>query len=69
MRNIRQNLFFAFIHSAGVPIAPGVLHLSFGVLLSAMTASAAMAFGAAPVISNGLRLRRLEQRCWTCWLW
>ena len=62
--HIRQNLFFAFIYNAlGAPIAAGVLHLSFGVLLSPITASAATAFGSVSVISNALRLWRLEQRC------
>jgi Cu+-exporting ATPase len=59
MRNIRQNLFFAFIYNAlGVPVAAGILYPTFGVLLSPMLASAAMAFSSVSVISNALRLRR-----------
>jgi Cu+-exporting ATPase len=61
MRNIRQNLFFAFIYnSLGVPIAAGVLYPFFGLLLSPMIASAAMTFSSVSVIANALRLRRLE---------
>ncbi|MGE3537350.1 MAG: heavy metal translocating P-type ATPase [Candidatus Tectimicrobiota bacterium] len=61
MRNIRQNLFFAFIYNAlGVPLAAGVLYPIFGVLLSPMLASAAMTLSSVSVISNALRLRRLE---------
>lgn len=61
MRNIRQNLFFAFIYNtAGVPIAAGVLYPFFGILLSPMIAAAAMSFSSVSVISNSLRLRRLE---------
>jgi Cu+-exporting ATPase len=60
MRNIRQNLFFAFIYnSLGVPIAAGVLYPFFGLLLSPMIASAAMTFSSVSVIGNALRLRRL----------
>jgi Cu+-exporting ATPase len=60
MRNIRQNLFFAFIYNvAGVPIAAGVLYPWFGVLLSPMIASAAMTFSSVSVIGNALRLRRV----------
>jgi P-type Cu+ transporter len=59
MRNIRQNLFFAFIYNvAGVPIAAGILYPWFGVLLSPMIASAAMTFSSVSVIVNALRLRR-----------
>ena len=59
MRNIRQNLFFAFIYnSVGVPIAAGVLYPVFGLLLSPMIAAAAMSFSSVSVISNALRLRR-----------
>jgi Cu+-exporting ATPase len=59
MRNIRQNLFFAFIYNvAGVPIAAGVLYPWLGVLLSPMIASAAMTFSSGSVIGNALRLRR-----------
>lgn len=58
MRNIRQNLFFAFIYNiVGVPIAAGVLFPLFGVLLSPMIASAAMTFSSVSVIANALRLR------------
>jgi P-type Cu+ transporter len=61
MRNIRQNLFFAFIYNVlGVPIAAGVLYPFFGILLSPIIASAAMTFSSVSVISNALRLRRLE---------
>ena len=61
MRNIRQNLFFAFIYNAlGVPIAAGVLYPVFGLLLSPILASAAMSFSSVSVISNALRLRRVE---------
>jgi Cu+-exporting ATPase len=58
MRNIRQNLFFALIYNTlGVPVAAGVLYPVFGLLLSPMLASAAMAFSSVSVISNALRLR------------
>jgi len=61
MRNIRQNLFFAFIYNAlGVPIAAGVLYPVFGLLLSPIIASAAMSFSSVSVIFNALRLRRLS---------
>src|SRR2546421_901167 len=61
MRNIRQNLFFAFIYNAlGVPIAAGILYPFFGVLLSPMIAGAAMSFSSVSVIANALRLRRIE---------
>ncbi|WP_238590350.1 heavy metal translocating P-type ATPase [Nitrospira moscoviensis] len=61
MRNIRQNLFFAFVYNTlGVPIAAGVLYPLFGLLLSPMIASAAMTFSSVSVIGNALRLRRLE---------
>jgi len=61
MRNIRQNLFFAFIYNAlGVPIAAGVLYPVFGLLLSPILASAAMSFSSVSVISNALRLRKVE---------
>ena len=59
MRNIRQNLFFAFVYNMlGVPIAAGVLYPFFGLLLSPMIASAAMTFSSVSVIGNALRLRR-----------
>jgi len=61
MRNIRQNLFFAFIYNAlGVPIAGGVLYPFIGLLLNPMMASAAMTFSSVTVISNALRLRKVE---------
>jgi Cu+-exporting ATPase len=59
MRNIRQNLFFAFVYNVlGVPVAAGVLYPVFGVLLSPIIASAAMTFSSVSVIGNALRLRR-----------
>jgi P-type Cu+ transporter len=61
MRNIRQNLFFAFIYNAlGVPIAAGVLYPFFGLLLSPIIAAAAMSFSSVSVIANALRLRNLK---------
>jgi Cu+-exporting ATPase len=61
MRNIRQNLFFAFVYNAlGVPIAAGMLYPFFGLLLSPMLAGAAMSFSSVSVIANALRLRRVE---------
>ena len=61
MRNIRQNLFFAFIYNAlGIPVAAGVLYPVFGLLLSPMIAAAAMSFSSLSVISNALRLKRIE---------
>ena len=61
MRNIRQNLFFAFIYNAvGVPIAAGVLYPFFGIVLSPMIASAAMTFSSVSVIANALRLRKAQ---------
>ncbi|HMF85160.1 MAG TPA: copper-translocating P-type ATPase, partial [Nitrospiraceae bacterium] len=61
MRNIRQNLLFAFLYNViGVPIAAGVLYPVWGVLLSPMIASAAMTFSSVSVISNALRLRHVE---------
>ncbi|MGH9792156.1 MAG: HAD-IC family P-type ATPase, partial [Candidatus Acidiferrales bacterium] len=60
MRNIRQNLFFAFIYNLlGVPVAAGVLYPFFGLLLSPMIASVAMTFSSVSVIMNALRLRRV----------
>ncbi|HSA54872.1 MAG TPA: HAD-IC family P-type ATPase, partial [Gemmatimonadaceae bacterium] len=61
MRNIRQNLFFAFVYnSLGVPVAAGVLYPFIGLLLSPIFASAAMTFSSVSVIMNALRLRRVE---------
>jgi Cu+-exporting ATPase len=61
MRNIRQNLFFAFLYNAlGIPIAAGVLYPVFGILLSPMIAAAAMSFSSVSVIANSLRLRRVS---------
>ena len=61
MRNIRQNLFFAFVYNAlGVPIAAGVLYPWTGLLLSPIIASAAMTFSSVSVIANALRLRRVR---------
>ena len=60
MRNIRQNLFFAFIYNAvGVPVAAGVFYPAFGLLLSPIVAAAAMALSSFSVVANALRLRRL----------
>jgi Cu+-exporting ATPase len=59
MRNIRQNLWFAFLYNAlGVPLAAGVLYPFFGILLSPMFAAAAMSLSSVSVITNALRLRR-----------
>jgi Cu+-exporting ATPase len=59
LRNIRQNLFFAFVYnSLGVPVAAGVLYPFFGLLLSPILAAAAMSFSSVSVIANALRLRR-----------
>ena len=61
MRNIRQNLFFAFIYNAaGIPIAAGVLYPAFGILLSPIIGAAAMALSSVSVIGNALRLRRVR---------
>lgn len=61
MRNIRQNLVFAFAYNAvGIPIAAGVLYPAFGLLLSPIVAALAMAFSSVSVIGNALRLRRLR---------
>jgi Cu+-exporting ATPase len=61
IRNIRQNLLFAFIYNAlGVPVAAGVLYPVFGILLSPMIAAAAMSFSSVSVIANSLRLRRVD---------
>ena len=61
LRNIRQNLFFAFVYNAlGVPIAAGVLYPVFGILLSPVIAAAAMALSSVSVIANALRLRTVR---------
>jgi Cu+-exporting ATPase len=61
IRNIRQNLFFAFVYNAaGIPIAAGLLYPLFGLLLSPMIAAAAMSLSSVSVITNALRLRRLR---------
>jgi Cu+-exporting ATPase len=61
MSNIRQNLFFAFIYNAaGVPIAAGLLYPIFGILLSPIIAAAAMALSSVSVVTNALRLNRVE---------
>jgi Cu+-exporting ATPase len=60
MRNIRQNLFFAFLYNGlGVPIAAGALYPVFGLLLNPMIAAAAMSFSSVCVVANALRLRRV----------
>jgi P-type Cu+ transporter len=59
MRNIRQNLFFAFIYNAlGIPVAAGVLYPFFGLLLSPIIAAAAMSFSSVSVVMNALRLNK-----------
>ncbi|CDZ69484.1 Copper-exporting ATPase [Neorhizobium galegae bv. orientalis] len=61
MRNIRQNLFFAFIYNAaGIPVAAGILYPAFGILLSPIIAAAAMALSSVSVIANSLRLRSIN---------
>ena len=61
MRNIKQNLFFAFVYNAlGVPIAAGVAYPAFGLLLSPIIAAAAMSFSSLSVIGNALRLRGMR---------
>jgi Cu+-exporting ATPase len=60
LRNIRQNLFFAFVYNTlGIPIAAGILYPAFGILLSPIIAAAAMTFSSVSVVSNALRLQRL----------
>jgi Cu+-exporting ATPase len=61
MRNIKQNLFFAFVYNAlGVPIAAGVLYPAFGILLSPIIAATAMSFSSVSVVGNALRLRNID---------
>jgi Cu+-exporting ATPase len=61
MRNVKQNLFFAFVYNAlGVPIAAGALYPFFGILLSPIFAGAAMAMSSVSVVTNALRLRRVR---------
>jgi Cu+-exporting ATPase len=61
MRNIRQNLFFAFIYNViGVPIAAGILYPFLGLLLNPMIAGAAMSFSSVSVVGNALRLNNLK---------
>lgn len=61
MRNIRQNLFFAFIYNIiGVPVAAGILYPFFGILLSPMLAAAAMSFSSVSVVANALRLKKIK---------
>ena len=61
MRNIRQNLFFAFAYNIlGIPIAAGILYPVFGLLLNPMIAAAAMSLSSVSVIGNALRIRRLS---------
>jgi Cu+-exporting ATPase len=61
MRNVRQNLFFAFVYNAaGVPIGAGVLYPLFGLFLSPIVAAAAMALSSVSVVGNALRLRRVQ---------
>jgi Cu2+-exporting ATPase len=61
MKNIRQNLFFAFFYNVlGIPIAAGLLYPFFGILLSPMIAALAMSFSSVSVIANALRLRNLK---------
>jgi Cu+-exporting ATPase len=61
MRNVKQNLFFAFLYNAlGVPVAAGVLYPFVGILLSPIFAGAAMAMSSVSVVTNALRLRRVK---------
>jgi Cu+-exporting ATPase len=61
MRNIKENLFFAFVYNAlGVPVAAGVLYPAFGILLSPIIAAAAMSFSSVSVVGNALRLKSVD---------
>jgi len=61
MKNIRQNLFFAFVYnSIGVPVAAGVLYPFFGIVLSPIIAATAMSFSSVSVITNALRLKNVK---------
>jgi Cu+-exporting ATPase len=61
MRNIKQNLFFAFVYNAlGVPVAAGVLYPFLGITLSPIIAAAAMSFSSVSVVGNALRLRNVD---------
>ena len=61
MRNIKQNLFFAFVYNAlGVPVAAGALYPAFGILLSPIIAAAAMSLSSVSVVGNALRLRTID---------
>jgi Cu+-exporting ATPase len=61
MRTMRQNLFWAFIYNViGIPVAAGVLYPAFGILLTPVFASAAMAFSSVSVVTNSLRLKRAK---------
>ena len=61
MRNIRRELFFAFVYNAaGIPIAAGILYPNFGILLSPIIAAAAMALSSVSVVGNALRLRMTQ---------
>jgi Cu+-exporting ATPase len=61
MKNIRQNLFFAFAYNLlGIPVAAGILYPRFGILLSPMIAAAAMSLSSVSVIANSLRLRKVR---------
>ena len=61
IKNIKQNLFFAFIYNVlGIPVAAGILYPTFGILLSPMIAAAAMSFSSVSVIANALRLKKVQ---------